>query len=59
MACKLKFQQVSAVLDSLILGLAHPEDHIQSCSIKNLFGFKVFLSVWGFVGECLILLIFQ
>ena len=42
MARKLKFQQVSAVLDSLILGLAQPEDHIQPCSIKNLFGFKVF-----------------
>lgn len=37
MACKLKFHQVSAVLDSLILGLARPEDHIQSWSIKNSF----------------------
>ena len=42
MARKLKFQQFSALLVSLMLGLAHPEDHIHSCSIKNLFGFKAF-----------------
>ena len=59
MARKLKFQQVSALLVSLMLGLAHPEGHIQSCSIKNLFGFKVFPSGWRFVVEWLILLIFQ